>query len=202
MEDYPEVSAARLDLLKELANIGLGNATTALSRLLNDEKIDMDVPEVAVVPLQDITDYLDDEETIVAVFFEAESDEMSLVLMFVLSLDSAMSISEKLLHYPPVELGEMEQSALMEIGNIIAGSYLNALAYVTNVTFMPTTPSIAVDMGGAILATVIAETMLVDDYLILLLTDITTEGQDISGSIFILPDYGSLKRIFKLMGVE
>lgn len=202
MEDYPEVSAARLDLLKELANIGLGNATTALSRLLNDEKIDMDVPEVAVVPLQDVTDYLDDEETIVAVFFEAESDEMSLVLMFVLSLDSAMSISEKLLHYPPVELGEMEQSALMEIGNIIAGSYLNALAYVTNVTFMPTTPSIAVDMGGAILATVIAETMLVDDYLILLLTDITTEGQDISGSIFILPDYGSLKRIFKLMGVE
>lgn len=201
MGEFPDFTEERKDLLKELANIGVGNATTSLSKLLDNEKIKMSVPEVAVVPLKDITDYLEEEKPIAAIFFEAKSGDLKLTLMFMLSLESAGLLVNKVMQTNSQGLGEMEQSALLEIGNIFNTSYLNALSDVTNLTFLPNPPNLAVDMGGAILGTVIAETNMIDDHIILSINSITTEKDDLSGTIFVFPFYGSLNRLFETMGV-
>jgi len=97
---------------------------------------------------------------------------------------------------------DMERSLLMELGNIVTASYLNALSFMTGLTIHATPPKLGVDMAGAILGTVIAETKNVEDYLILLKTELEIAYDGIEGSILILPDSGSLGKFFTCLGVE
>jgi len=95
---------------------------------------------------------------------------------------------------------EMKRSVLMELGNIITGSYLSALSFMTNLTFNASPPRLGIDMAGAILGTVIAETKTVDDQIILLKTELAIESEGIQGSVLILPDSGSLVTLFEYLG--
>ncbi|MFY9114250.1 MAG: chemotaxis protein CheC [Dethiobacteria bacterium] len=201
MVQLPRVSEARLDFLKELANIGVGNAATSLSQMINDEKISMNVPEVVVIPLQDITAFIEEEKPIAAIFFEAQSDDFRLMIILTLSEESAQILARKVLQSHSGKMGEMERSALIEIGNIVNSAYLNALSALTGITILPSPPSLALDMGGAILGTILAETSMAEDYLILSVTSISTEKEDIMGNVIVFPYQGSMERIFNSMGV-
>ena len=117
-------------------------------------------------------------------------------------MDSAYKLISTLLPGSQGELDEMGLSALLEVGNILTGSYLNALSMMTNSRMMPSPPKIAVDMSGAIISTVIAEARIVDDEVVILKTSLNSLQSNISGHILILPDRGSLKKIFTLLGVR
>jgi chemotaxis protein CheC len=195
------INEAQQDLLKELANIGVGNAVTALSSMLGDQRIEMAVPEVRVTPLQDVPDsFGDPENTVAATYCEAECPAFGLVIVFVLPLDAAQRIVAKILPERSDALEEMEQSLLMELGNIITGSYLSALSFMTNLTYNASPPRLGIDMAGAVLGTVIAETTTVDDQIILLKTELNLESEGIEGSVLILPDSGSLLTLFDHLG--
>ncbi len=195
------ITEEQQDLLKELANIGVGNSVTALSNMLQDQKINMQVPEVKVTPLQDVPDSFGDPESLVAATFcEAECPEIGLVLVFVLPFHAARNLVIKIMPDETSADDEMEQSALMELGNIITGSYLSALSFMTGLTFQASPPKLGIDMAGAVMGTVIAETKTVDDELILLKTELSLELEDINGSVLILPDSGSLKTLFEHLG--
>ncbi len=195
------ITEEQQDLLKELANIGVGNSVTALSTMLQDQKINMQVPEVKVTPLQDVPDSFGDPESLVAATFcEAECPEIGLVLVFVLPFHAARNLVIKIMPDETSADDEMEQSALMELGNIITGSYLSALSFMTGLTFQASPPKLGIDMAGAVMGTVIAETKTVDDELILLKTELSLELEDINGSVLILPDSGSLKTLFEHLG--
>ena len=219
----PQVNEVHLDTLRELANIGVGNAATALSKMLGEETINMKVPQVAVEQLQEVPEHLGDpEDPVSGVYFEAynRDEDITLIFLFVLPLDSVNHLIHKLLPQgkgchesafngenadaseDALDMGEMELSMLMEVGNIVAGGYLSALSFMTNLTLLSSPPQMAVDMSGAIVGTVIAETRLVDEYLILLKTTIHSEHHALEGNVLILPDEGSLNRIFKLLGIE
>ncbi len=190
-----------LDVLKELANIGVGNAITSLSRMLGEEKIDMDVPVATLVPLQDVPDFLGGGEvTVAGVYIEAEGD-VNLTILFALSLDSASNLITSLMPGVKGELDEMGVSALIEVGNILTSSYLNAISLMTELKLMPSPPQIAVDMSAAIISTVIAEAHLTDDEVVLLRTTLNTKESQIGGNILIIPDYGALEKIFALLGL-
>lgn len=196
------LSREKFDVLKELANIGVGNALTSLSKMLNEEKVEMNVPEATLAPLQDIPDLLGGAELpVVGIYIESHGD-IGLTILFVLSMDSAYKLISALLPGSQGELDEMGQSALMEVGNILTGSYLNALSMMTNSRMMPSPPKIAVDMSGAIISTVIAEARIVDDEVVILKTSLNSLQSNISGHILILPERGSLKKIFTLLGVR
>ncbi len=201
MDSQNLITEAQQDLLKELANIGVGNAVSSLSTMLEDDRVDMEVPIVKVVPLQDVPEsFGDPESTVSAAFCEAESSEFGLVVVFVLSLDAAQKLVSRILPDASGDLGEMERSLLMELGNIITGSYLNALSFMTGLTFNASPPKLGIDMAAAVLGTVIAETKTVDDQLILLKTSLSVAHDDIQGSVLILPDSGSLSTLFKHLG--
>ena len=162
----------------------------------------MSIPEVTVEALQDLPDLLGGAETPVAgVYLEAEGD-ISLVILFVLTLPSVENLIRFLIPGWAGEPDELSLSALKEVGNIITGSYLNAISFMTDLTFKPSPPSLSVDMAGAIIATVIAEARMVDDYLLLLRATLKTDKEEIKGNVLIMPDYGTLKKIFSLLGVN
>lgn len=83
----------KMDILKEVGNIGAGNAATALSKLL-DKPIDMAVPMVQMLPFEAVADRVGGAENLVlAVFFRVEGDAPG-NLFFILSPEAA----KKLLH--------------------------------------------------------------------------------------------------------
>lgn len=201
MEPSELISKEQQDILKELANIGVGNAVTALSTMLDEQRIDMKVPEVMVVPLQDAPESFGNPENLVAATFcEADSAVLGLVLVLVLPFEDAKKIITKMMPENVADTDEMGQSILMELGNIITGSYLSALSFMTNITFQATPPRLGIDMAGAVMGTVIAETKTVEDNIILLKTELSLENKYIEGSVLILPDSGSLTTLFEHLG--
>ncbi|MGI5882956.1 MAG: chemotaxis protein CheC [Dethiobacteria bacterium] len=188
-----------LDVLKELANIGVGNAVTSLSQMLGEERINMDVPVATLIPLQDVPDLLGGGEVAVAGVYIKSTGDMDLTILFVLSLDSAANLIKSLLPGANGEMDEMGTSVLVEVGNILTASYLNALSMMADLRLLPSPPQLAVDMSGAIISTAMAENYLIQDEVVLLRTTLSTQERRIDGNIFILPDSDTLGKIFTLL---
>jgi chemotaxis protein CheC len=195
----PEYDEFKLDVLKEVGNIGAGNATTALSALLNFERVDMYVPEVNLCPLSDIPDMMGGaERPVLGVYIKAPGD-ISFYTVFLMEFESAQSLVKSLTgnDYPVTE--EMGRSVLLEVGNIVTAAYLNALAFMTNMTFLPDPPVLAVDMAGAILGTVLAEANVAEDYILVLKTAFSTAAGNVEGSFLIIPDLDALDTVVQLL---
>ncbi|EEG76492.1 chemotaxis protein CheC [Dethiobacter alkaliphilus] len=189
----------KLDILKEVGNIGAGNATTSLSQLLNYQRVDMYVPEVDLCPLDEIPDLLGGaEKPVQGVFIKAPGD-ISFYTVFLMGEESAQSLVTNLTGREHSLDGEMGRSVLLEVGNIVTAAYLNALSYMTDLTFLPEPPQLAVDMAGAILGTVLAEANVAEDYILVLKTAFSTDSGDIDGNFLIIPDIDALDTVVKLL---
>lgn len=200
---HAKITESHKDVLAELANIGTGNAATALSQMLNHEKITLEVPEVEIVSLQFVPESLGDPgEKIAIVFLEASSDEIELTVLLALPLPAITALIIKLLPEGFEPLGEMGRSLLMELGNILVSSYLNALSTMTGLTFILTPPELGLDMAGALLGSVIAEKILVEEHFILIKTAMHALSQNIEGNILLLPEADSLEQVFRRLGVQ
>lgn len=205
MSVWEQLKATQLDILKEIGNIGAGNAATSLSNLLQ-KTIDMKVPDVKIVSFDEITDVVGGpEEVVVSVFLRIEGDIPG-CMFFTLSKDGAHQLVETMLGKGNKEdFSELELSALQEVGNILSGSYLSALADFTHLNLQPSVPALAIDMAAAILSYGLIEAGKVDDYALLIDTTVldlsTEEGSNIRGHFFLLPDPDSFSRIFSALGV-
>ena len=196
------IDKTKLDVLKELANIGVGNAVTSLSTMLNEEKINMDVPSARLVLLQDVPELLGGAELPVAGVYIGSSGDADLTILFVLPLDSGVNLISTLVPGSNGLFDEMGISVLTEVGNILTTSYLNALSFMTNLLLIPNPPEVAVDMSGAIISTIMAEKYMVEDEVVLLSTALKSMKTRIEGHILIFPDAGALKKIFTLLGIR
>ncbi len=197
-----EISSQYFDVLKEIGNIGAGNATTALSSMLG-EKVDMAVPKVRLMEFKDVGTTMGGEEQIVAGIYLVVDGDIHGSIMFVQRKESAKTMISKLMGMPseqPDEFSEMELSALKEIGNIITGAYLNSLATLTNLTIFPSVPDVCIDMAGAILSVPAIEFGTIADKLLLIETDFT-DDEDMSGFFILVPDAESYEKILKALGV-
>ena len=190
------------DVLKEIGNIGAGNATTALAQLINT-KIDMSVPQVSLVPFNRIADTIGSEETVLVGILLGLEGDISGMMMFLLQEKSAHNLVNILMGNPDAKEGtfdEMEMSALSEIGNIIAGSYLSALAGLTNMTIVASVPSLSVDMAGALLSVPAIEYGKIGDKVLLIQTQF---GEDdlVNGFFVMVPELESYDKILSSLGI-
>ena len=190
------------DVLKEIGNIGAGNATTALAQLINT-KIDMSVPQVSLVPFNRIADTIGSEETVLVGILLGLEGDISGMMMFLLQEKSAHNLVNILMGNPEAKEGtfdEMEMSALSEIGNIIAGSYLSALAGLTNMTIVASVPSLSVDMAGALLSVPAIEYGKIGDKVLLIQTQF---GEDdlVNGFFVMVPELESYDKILSSLGL-
>ncbi|MFS0727863.1 chemotaxis protein CheC [Paenibacillus sp. 1P07SE] len=203
MNLFQEFADFKMDVLKEVGNIGAGNAATALSRLL-DKPIDMTVPRVTLIQFDQIAERVGgSEQVVVAVFLRVEGDAPG-NLFFIIEQKSAKTMLNNLLSIRVAgddQYSEMEYSALSEIGNILAGSYLSSLADFTKLSMIPTVPSIAVDMAGAILSYGLLQYGQMGDSALLIDTAFLEGEESMEGHFFLIPDPESFKKIFQALGV-
>ena len=198
--DYSELSAMQLDVLQEVGNIGAGNAATSLSLLLN-EKVDMAVPSVNIIPFDDIFSKIGVESVVIGVIVRVLGDIPGNIL-FTLEKEPALKIISKLLGAQQEQITDLGSSALCEIGNIISSAFMNAIATLTKLALMPSVPAVAVDMMGAILSTTFIESGQFDEYVLDLETQFLQENQKLSGHFYYIPMPGSLEKILNSLGVN
>ncbi|HEY2494714.1 MAG TPA: chemotaxis protein CheC [Paenibacillus sp.] len=203
MDAFKYFKEFKMDVLKEVGNIGAGNAATALSRLL-DKPIDMGVPKVEILPFEQVADIVGGAEQIVVAIFLRVEGEAPGNLFFILNPEAAKNLLRRL---KGIDIGqndsfnEMEISALNEIGNILAGSYLSSLADFTKLSMSPTVPSLAIDMAGAILSYGLLQYGEMGDDALLIDTKFLEGTQEIEGQFFLIPDPASFAKIFESLGV-
>jgi len=203
MKDYIELNSMQIDAIKEISNIGAGNAATSLSVMLN-RKIDMTVPQAKIAPFSEIVDFVGGaDKEIVGGFLRVEG-EMPMGILFILPKEQVMFFMEILFSkHGPVspDWNEMYESAFKEIVNILAGSYLNAMSMITKAVLNPTVPAMAIDMAGAILGEALQQIGEVSDYALVIENVFIEEKQEITGHFFLLPEPGTLEVLMKSLGV-
>ena len=203
-EDICNLSEMQLDALREIGNVGAGNAATALSQIIN-RKIDMTVPKVAIMPLGDVPEVVGGPEVMVAGVYLRVFGPAPSSILFLLPRDSAFSLVDMLMGREPgttSKLNSMDESALMEIGNILSGAFLNALSFFTKLTLLPSIPSLALDMAGALLSVILIQLGQMGDYALVIETEFSSESNGVSGHFFLVPDPGSLSTILAAIGVK
>jgi chemotaxis protein CheC len=202
MEKPLRFEALQLDALKEVGNIGAGNAATALSKMLLT-KIDMKVPYVKVLSFDEIAEYVGGGDRLVVSIFLRLEGEVPGNMFFLMDLQSAKNLVRNLLGSNEGEdhFDEMELSALQEIGNILAGSYLSALADFTGLNLQPSVPALAIDMAMAILGYGLIEIGRSGDYALVIDTTFSNGDEKVEGHFFLIPDPPSFNTLFGALGV-
>ena len=202
-DDIMELSPVQLDALREIGNVGAGNSATALSQIIN-HRIDMNVPQVSIVPITDVPDLVGGPDVMVAGVFLRVYGAAPSTILFLLPQESAFYLVDMILGKPHGDtktLDFMDESALMEIGNILAGAYLNALFNLTKLSLLPSIPALALDMAGAILSVVLIQLGQMGDHALVIETEFQADEDGIKGHFFLVPDPGSLDTILTAVGV-
>lgn len=194
------MSSTYFDVLKEIGNIGAGNATTALASLLQC-KVDMKVPQVRLLDFKDLGSLLGGEEQELAGVLLGVEGDITGSILFLVKKEVAMHLVKKLMgDMASDEFGEMECSALKEISNIITGSYLNALSGLTGLTIYPSIPDLTIDMASAILSVPAIEYGVMGDKILLIQSQIS-DDIIIDGFFIMIPDMPSYEKILRTLGI-
>ena len=197
-----EMNAMHFDVLKEIANIGAGNATTALSKMLN-AKVDMKVPCIQFMEFKELAEGIGGAENLVVGILLTLDTGIEGMMMFVLESDSAEQIVNLLMGKSGKldEFSEMDLSALQEIGNIIAGSYLSAISAFTNMTITASVPYLSIDMAGAIVSVPAIEFSKISDKALLIETEFGDKDTIINGYFILIPTLDAFTTIFSALGL-
>lgn len=205
LTNIEELNAMHLDVLRELGNIGSGNAATSLSSFMNKE-ININVPDVKILGFNEVAEYVGGPEHIVMgllIMFDADINGM---ILYILDEDFVKNVVEVFFgkEFTTFQnLDEMELSAFSEIGNIMASAYVNALSSMTGMTINISAPSITVDMAGAILSVPSAKFAEIGDK-VLFIDDsfgVGTDMEKVKSNMILVPEMDSLNKLFERLGV-
>ena len=198
-----KVTENYFDVLREIGNIGAGNAMTALSQMLRC-KVDMQVPQVKLLEFKDVGALMGGEEQIMVGIYLAVEGDITGSIMFLVKQDSAKHLVNKIMMgmggSEGPGLNEMELSAMKEVSNIITGAYLNSLSALTNLKIYPSPPELAVDMAGAILSVPAIEFGAIGDKILLIQSQFYDDTM-IDGYFILIPDLESYAKILRSLGM-
>lgn len=207
MENASGFTNLHMDAIREVGNIGTGNAATALSRLIG-RTVDMDVPVAEMVPIYEVAGHYGSPETPVCAILVRTEEEFSCSLIFMIEEEKADLLANLII---PMDISQMDEetqlqirdSALSEQGNIILGAFLNALAQITGWVLPTTTPAVAHDMLGSIMDLVASMFGVIGDSAMLVKTNlkIMDVEDDVGGTVIMIPDPGALEALLSKLGV-
>ena len=200
-----DLNTIQYDVLKELGNIGAGNATTALAQLIN-KKVQIGVPQVRLLEFNEISSVIGSEENVMAGILIMLSGEINGMMMFLMYPEVARSMINVLMcdNSDSTDFNDIEISAVMEVGNIIAGAYLRSLSELTGLTIDVSVPMLQIDMAGAILSVPAIEFSKIGDKVLLIETEFDDENDKkdtITGYYILVPELDSYEKILESLGV-
>jgi chemotaxis protein CheC len=195
-----EFTPVQLDALQELANIGAAHSATTLSQMLNCH-VSMNVPEIDIVDIAHMGQFLPDEITTLVVFeLQGEIPHGGfLVLHF--PQDSAMRTANILIgsRDPAMPPGEMDQSAILEVGNIMISSFLSATSDLLGIMMLPSPPALVVDMTHAVIESLIAGMTIEVNDVVLFRINLGSEELKIAANILIFLEVSTLQMVADML---
>lgn len=203
VHDLSNLSPVAIDCMKELGNIGSSSAANSLSAMLG-KTVKMRVPDVRVLEYQQVIDELGGAEKIITGILVPLGGDIKGMMMFLLQEGFAKVVLNTFMQKEEItlySLDETEQSTILEMGNIMAGSYLNALSELTGLSMEMTVPSMKVDMLGAILNVMLVEFAEVGDTVLFIDDGFVIDNVDIKSNIILIPEMESLDTLMKKLGV-
>lgn len=201
---FNRLTDGQLDALREISNIGMGHAATALSQLIG-ERVRLRVPQVSVTDIAQVPELLGgSERVVVGVTLQVLGDARGNILLIFPEI-SASQLLARLLGREETALAidEITGSTLKEVGNILASAYLNALGSLLHLTLIPSIPLLAHDMAGAVVDHVLIELSMAGDLALMVDTEFQGESPNqeaIKGHFFLLPDPQSLDLVLQAAG--
>ena len=204
IEDLGQLNEMHIDVLKEIGNIGAGNAATSLAQMLNRE-VDMKTPDVRILEISEAYRAMGGPEMPVVAILAKLYGDIDGIMMFVIQQDFTRSLLETLLGEGGSkceQLSEMERSALAEIGNIMIGSYAASIAALSGLTIKISVPAVASDMVGAVLTVPATEMGSVSNKIVFIEDDFLSDNQTISADMMLVPDIRSLNKLMNSLGIE
>ncbi|HCR44591.1 MAG TPA: chemotaxis protein CheC [Ruminococcaceae bacterium] len=204
MSNLEQLNAMHIDVLKEIGNIGAGNAATSLAQMMNS-KVDMVTPVVRILDISEADNALGGPETLAVAILAELYGDIHGIMMFVISQGFTKALLKSLLneeHSDCRRLSDMEKSALSEIGNIMISSYANSIATLSKLNIQISVPAVTSDMVGALLTVPAAEMGSVSDKIIFIQDDFITLNKTISADMLLIPDIDSLNTLMGSLGIE
>ena len=204
IRNYDQLTSLEIDTLREIGSIGTGNAATALSQMLGKE-VRITMPEVRIMGYNEAIEWIGGPEAVTAGVLAKMSGDVGGIMLSVQKLDLINFILQTMLDrniQDYKELEDLQQSALIEIGNIMISAFVTALSGLAGVDINLTVPAFAVDMQGAILAVPMAEYGGMSDYLMTIGGNFVCNGQEIPSHLLLSPDLRYLDFLLRKLGVS
>lgn len=203
--DKIALNTSQKDGLQELANIGAGHASTALSQMINRE-VKMGIPHVEVIPLSDAGTYIQHERVVVGIFLKI-SDEIPSYVMMMIPRGSAFALSDLLLGQQDQKgeriLSEMDSSALSEVANVMICSFFDSISELLGMSVVPGPPHLAYDIPQAVLDYVLIQIGEISNEIFLFNVDLQEEKeQNFKIHMFLLPEPNSVNVLLERMGLK
>jgi chemotaxis protein CheC len=195
-----KLSTIQSDAIQELGNIGAAHAATTLSQMLGST-IEMSVPAVTVVDLSNLADYMG-EESAAMVAFELQGDiAHGGYILFYITRESAIRMTNTMLGLTETNrpLSEMDESALLEVGNIMVSAFLDATAELLGFVMLPSPPALTIDMAHAAMQSLIAQMQEETNEVLLFSTELTCEEYKVDSDIIMMPERSTLNKIIELL---
>lgn len=202
MAPTDELSDLQIDTIREMSNIGMGNAATALSQMIS-MPVNINVPRADIVDVTEVAGLMGGEETLVAASYVQVVGAARGHLVLANNIEGIHKLIS--LIAPGASLNvledEMAQSAVQEIGNILCSSFLRSMSELTKLNLLPTVPAVAVDYAGSILSYVVASMYEITEKLVIVQTEFEVGGETIQGLCIFVPEPGALRTILESLGV-
>ena len=204
IKDYNQLSSLELDTLREIGSIGTGNAATALSSLIG-EAVRIQLPEVRIMGYNEAIEWIGGPEEITAGVLVGMSGQINGIMLSVQQLDFVNLVLGNMMGtsiQDYMELGEIERSALVEVGNIMISTFISALSGLAGIQISLTVPAFTVDMQGAIMTVPMAAYGGQSDYIMTIGGNFVCQGKEVPCRLLLSPDIRSLNVLLRKLGVS
>ena len=204
IKNVEQLQAEHLDVLKEIGNIGSGNAASALADLLHLET-GITVPTVRMLDFDDAVNFLGGPENVAIGMLVNINGDVNGMMLYIIQKSFASKMASSLFGSEIEDLmnmNEMERSLISEVGNIMAASYINALASLTGMTIDISVPVLTADMVGAILSVPTIEFAKVGNKVLFIDDSFIIENREIKSNMILVPEMHSLETLFTKLGVS
>lgn len=198
-----ELTPLQLDALREVGGIGAGHAATALSQLV-DRPVALEVPRIEILRLTEVPHVFGGPERLVGAVYSRLLGDLNGGILFMAEREAALALVD-LMHGHEVgaakSMGHDEEALLRHVASILISAYLAAIARMADLDVLPSSPSLAFDMAGALLEAVIAEVGMEAAEAMLVRTAFIDEGRSVEAALFFVPNPDSLSVILGRLGV-
>ncbi|HHY53636.1 MAG TPA: chemotaxis protein CheC [Clostridiales bacterium] len=200
---YEDLSDIHIDVLREIGNIGAGNAATALSVMLG-QPIDMTLPKVNLLEFNKVADAVGGPEAVTYGVLLNLSGDVDGMIMFLLNKDFAHLILNILMggNYSSFdEMDELALSAIQEVGNILSAAYVKSIAELTGLFINVSVPEVNIDMAGALLSVPIIKFGTIGDKVLFIEENFQSSTQSVMSHMILFAEMQSLNLMLSKLGL-